>query len=69
MPALAAFPKGFFTALVEGGMSLFQWIELAGQLDLDGVELYPRFFASLDPGYLRQVGQALTDNGLQMPML
>ena len=69
MPALAAFPKGFFTALVEGGMSLFQWLELAGQLDLDGVELYPRFFASLDPGYLRQVGQALTDNGLQMPML
>jgi sugar phosphate isomerase/epimerase len=69
VPALAAFPKGFFTALVEGGMSLFQWIELAGQLDLDGVELYPRFFASLDPGYLRQVGQALTDNGLQMPML
>ncbi len=69
MPALAAFPKGFFTALVEGGMSLFQWLELAGQLDLDGVELYPRFFASLDPGYLRQVGRALTDNGLQMPML
>jgi sugar phosphate isomerase/epimerase len=69
LPALAAFPKGFFTALVEGGMSLFQWLELAGQLDLDGVELYPRFFASLDPGYLRQVGQALTDNGLQMPML
>lgn len=50
-------------------MSLFQWIELAGQLDLDGVELYPRFFASLDPGYVRQVASALTDNGLQMPML
>jgi sugar phosphate isomerase/epimerase len=50
-------------------LSLFQWLVLAGQLDLDGVELYPRFFASLDPGYLRQVGQALTDNGLQMPML
>ena len=32
MPALAAFPKGFFTALVEGGMSLFQWIELAAYL-------------------------------------
>jgi len=69
LPALAAFPKGFFTALVEGRMSLFEWLELAGQLDLDGVELYPRFFASLDPAYLRQVGQALTDHGLQMPML
>ena len=50
-------------------MSLFEWLERAGQLDLDGVELYPRFFASLDPAYLRQVGQALTDQGLQMPML
>jgi sugar phosphate isomerase/epimerase len=69
LPALAAFPKGFFTALVEGRMSLFEWLELAGELDLDGVELYPRFFASLDPAYLRQVGQALTDQGLQMPML
>jgi len=69
LPALAAFPKGFFTALVEGRMSLFEWLERAGQLDLDGVELYPRFFASLDPAYLRQVGQALTDQGLQMPML
>jgi sugar phosphate isomerase/epimerase len=69
LPALAAFPKGFFTALVEGRMSLFEWLELAGELDLDGVELYPRFFASLDPTYLRQVGQALTDQGLQMPML
>ena len=69
MPALAAFPKGFFTALVQGEMSLFRWLELAGQLDLDGVELYPRFFASLDPGYVGQVGRALTDNGLQMPML
>jgi len=39
VPALAAFPKGFFTALVEGGMSLFQWIERAEQLGLRGLEL------------------------------
>lgn len=69
MPALAAFPKGFFTALVEGRMSLFDWLELAARLDLDGVELYPRFFASLEPAYLDQVRQALTENRLQMPML
>jgi sugar phosphate isomerase/epimerase len=69
LPALAAFPKGFFAALVEGRMSLFEWLELAATLGLDGVELYPRFFASLDPAYVKQVGQALTDAGLQMPML
>ena len=50
-------------------MSVFEWLELAGRLDLDGVELYPRFFTSLDPAYLRQVRQSLIDHGLQMPML
>jgi sugar phosphate isomerase/epimerase len=69
LPALAAFPKGFFTALVEGRMSLFQWIELAAQLDLEGVELYPRFFASLDAAYVQQVRRALSESRLQMPML
>ena len=49
-------------------MSLFEWLVLAAGLDLDGVELYPRFFASLDPAYLNEVRHALTDNGLQMPM-
>jgi sugar phosphate isomerase/epimerase len=69
VPALAAFPKGFFTALVEGRMTLFDWLELAAGLELDGVELYPRFFASLEPAYLDEVRQALTDHRLQMPML
>jgi len=50
-------------------MSLFEWLVLAAELDLDGVELYPRFFASLEPAYLNEVRHALTDNGLQMPML
>jgi sugar phosphate isomerase/epimerase len=50
-------------------MSLFEWLTLAAGLDLDGVELYPRFFASLEPAYLLEVRHALTDNGLQMPML
>ena len=27
-------------------MSLFEWLALAARLDPDGVELYPRFFAS-----------------------
>jgi sugar phosphate isomerase/epimerase len=50
-------------------MSLFQWLELAGRLDLDGVELYPRFFASLEAPYLDRVREALREHRLQMPML
>ena len=48
MPRLAAFPKGFFDALVNRTMSVFEWIEAAGTLGLDGVELYPAFLESFD---------------------
>jgi sugar phosphate isomerase/epimerase len=69
MPSLAAFPKGFFMDLVERRMSLFQWLDLAASLGLDGVELYPRFFESLGRPYVERVRWILKDNGLQMPML
>jgi sugar phosphate isomerase/epimerase len=69
VPALAAFPKGFFMDLVERRMSLFQWLDLAASLGIDGVELYPRFFESTGKPYVDRVRFILKDNGLQMPML
>ena len=69
MPSLAAFPKGFFMDLVERRMSLFQWLDLAATLGIDGVELYPRFFESLGKPYLDRVRWILKDNGMRMPML
>jgi sugar phosphate isomerase/epimerase len=69
VPSLAAFPKGFFMDLVERRMSLFQWLDLAASLGVEGVELYPRFFESMGKPYLDRVRWILKDNGLQMPML
>lgn len=69
MPSLSAFPKGFFMDLVERRMSLFQWLDLAATLGLDGVELYPRFFESMGKPYLDRVRWILKDNGLRMPMM
>jgi sugar phosphate isomerase/epimerase len=69
MPRLAAFPKGFFDLLVGGRMSVFEWIELAGTLGVDGVELYPRFLASTERGYLARVRAAAERHGLALPML
>ena len=44
MPKLAAFPKAFMQALCkEGTMKLAEWIALAGQLDIDGLEWYAGF--------------------------
>jgi sugar phosphate isomerase/epimerase len=55
--------------LVERRMSLFQWLDLAASLGIDGVELYPRFFESLGKPYVDRVRWILKDNGLRMPMM
>jgi sugar phosphate isomerase/epimerase len=69
VPRLAAFPKGFFDAIVARQMSLFEWIEGAGTLGIDGIELYPAFFESFSATYLATVRRAAADQGLELPML
>jgi sugar phosphate isomerase/epimerase len=69
VPRLAAFPKGFFDAIVGGRMSVFEWIGLAGDLDVDGVELYPLFLEATDGTYLARVRAAAERHGLAVPML
>ncbi len=70
MPKLSVFPKCFMDELcVTRTMTLFEWIELAATLDVDGVEMYPGFFASFDPPYLEEVRAYLDENKLAAPMM
>ena len=69
MPRLAAFPKGFFDAIVQRKMTVFQWLDLAGQLELDGAELYPAFLDGFDSAYLGKVRGEAAQRGLELPML
>ncbi|MCZ6515324.1 MAG: sugar phosphate isomerase/epimerase, partial [Acidobacteria bacterium] len=65
---LAAFPKGFMDALcVERSMSLLEWISLAAELDIEGLEFYDGFLESTEAGYLEKVRRALRDHKLEMP--
>jgi sugar phosphate isomerase/epimerase len=67
---LAAFPKCFMDQLVvERTMTVFDWIEMAADLPIDGLELYDGFLASLDKAYLDSVRLALERHHLEMPML
>ncbi len=50
-------------------MSVFEWIEMAKQLDADGLEMYEGFFTSFESGYLDSVGEAIHSAGFEMPML
>jgi sugar phosphate isomerase/epimerase len=70
MVKLAAFPKCFMDELcVTRSMSVFDWIELAAQLPVDGVEMYDLFLSEMTPGYLESVRAGLDERGLMMPMM
>jgi len=68
-PKLAAFPKCFMDELcVHRTMTLFEWIELAATLGVDGLEFYSGFLDD-DPAFLKQAKTTLDKHGLEMPML
>ena len=70
MPKLAAFPKCYMDELcITRTMTVFQWIDLAATLGVDGVEMYDAFLLEFDPVYLAAVRARLADRGLQMPMM
>jgi sugar phosphate isomerase/epimerase len=68
-PKLAAFPKCYIDELcVQQTMTLFDWIEMASTLGVDGLEFYSGFLKD-EPAFLEQVKNRLLEHGLEMPML
>jgi sugar phosphate isomerase/epimerase len=66
---ISAFPKCYLEEIASGRMSVFDWIEMARQLDADGLEMYEGFFTSFESGYLDCVGEAIQSASFAMPML
>jgi len=69
MPKLAAFPKGFIKQLVSGQMSIYEWIKLGDELNVDGLEFYYNFADVKDPANWPKVRKAVEDNGMVIPMM
>ncbi|MGA2115617.1 MAG: sugar phosphate isomerase/epimerase family protein [Bryobacteraceae bacterium] len=68
-PKLAAFPKCFMDQLcVDHTMTLFEWIELAATLGVDGLEFYSGFLEENNT-FLDKAKAALEKHDLEMPML
>ena len=44
---ISAFPKCYLEEIASGRMSVFEWIEMAKQLDADGLEMYEAFSRAL----------------------
>ena len=55
--------------VIEHSMTLFDWIDMAADLPIDGLELYDGFLTSLETSYLERVRAALTERHFEMPML
>lgn len=70
MAQLAVFPKCYLDdIIVYKTMSLFDWIEKAIQLRVDGLEMYYPFFSGGDDAYVEKVRVMCAESGLAIPML
>ncbi|MSO33398.1 MAG: sugar phosphate isomerase/epimerase [Candidatus Nanopelagicaceae bacterium] len=69
MPQLAAFPKGFIKQLVSGEMSIYEWIELATKLEIDGLEFYNDFADVKDSTNWPKIRKAVEATGMVIPMM
>jgi sugar phosphate isomerase/epimerase len=70
MPELAAFPKAFMDPLcVTGEMSVREWIELTGKLDLDGLEFFCGFLELKKKESWADFRRMVEDQGRRIPMI
>lgn len=66
---ISAFPKCYVDDIcLYRTMSIFDWIEKSKILEADGLEMYDRFFTSLDEAYLKAVSEVIQKAGYEMPM-
>jgi sugar phosphate isomerase/epimerase len=67
---ISAFPKCYIEDIAaRRTMTVFEWIEMAGSLGAEGLEMYDGFFTSLDNAYIDSVSDAAARGGFALPML
>jgi sugar phosphate isomerase/epimerase len=66
---LAVFPKGFMEQLSDGTMPLSEWIDIAADLKVEGIEMYPRFLQANDLTALKTVKDQADARQLAVPMM
>ena len=70
MPKLAAFPKAFMYALCKDGtMTVSEWIQLASDLDVQGLEWYAGFLEMEDESNWSRFRTEVEDSGKVIPMM
>lgn len=70
MPKLAVFPKAFMQALCkDGSMKVSEWIDLACELEVDGLEWYAGFLEMAEEKNWNAFRKEVENRGKTIPML
>ena len=70
MPKIAAFPKGWIHQLVAPNqMSIYEWIEMSRELEIEGLEMYSDFADLQDPTQWKKIRSAVENAGMVIPMM
>jgi sugar phosphate isomerase/epimerase len=70
MPKLATFPKLYMQALVQdGSLSLNEWIKMAAELNVDGLEWYAGFLEMQDRTNWAGLRAQVEQHGMTIPMM
>ncbi|NBU36124.1 MAG: sugar phosphate isomerase/epimerase [Bacteroidetes bacterium] len=70
MPQLAAFPKAYMNALCKDGtMKVSEWIDIACNLDIDGLEWYAGFLEMEKAENWKLFRRQVEDKGRVIPMM
>jgi sugar phosphate isomerase/epimerase len=68
-PRISVFPKCYINDIGPGkAISLSDWIEMSGDIQVDGLELYPTFLNSFETDYLKTVRSAVETKGMRIAM-
>ncbi len=66
---ISVFPKGELDAIVvDRTLSVFDWITMARELPIEGLELYSGMFWDSSEEFVDRVGEALVAADFEMPM-
>lgn len=70
MAQLAAFPKCYLDdIIVHKSMTLFDWINKATQLGVDGLEMHNLFFENMEDAHIDLVRMKCEESNLALPMM
>jgi len=66
---ISCIPIVLFKSMTSGKMTQEDWLDMAVELGLDGVEVYDQFLGGFDPAGIQRMASQVRERGLEVSML